>query len=116
MPKVLVVEDNDSIRQLYERILMRYEITSVDDAEKAFKALEFDAFDLVILDMHLPTISGLEILKHIRQFPRHQQVPVFAISADDRMKFKAQSLGIQLWMTKPIELEDLILAVRQCVG
>src|SRR5687768_3093281 len=115
MPKLLLVEDDTSIRLLYERIFLNYEVLSASDAEKAFKALEFSTFDLVILDMHLRLVSGIEILRHLRQFPRHENVPVFAVSADDTLRFKAQELGVQLWMTKPIEIEDLILAVQRCV-
>jgi len=116
MNKILLVEDNIHLLQLYELLFISYDVTSARDAEKAFQSLEFNTFNLVILDLHLPTISGLEILQHIRQFPRHEQVAVFVVSADDKLKHRVQEIGIQLWMTKPIEIKDLILAVRQCIG
>lgn len=115
LAKILLVEDNDSTRLLYERILVDHDVVSTDNADHTFEMLESEPFDLVILDMHLPTVQGLDILRSMRSFPEYAQVPVIAISSDDRLRVEAQGVGIQTWITKPIKVEELIKAVDALV-
>jgi CheY-like chemotaxis protein len=116
LARILLVEDNDSTRLLYERILVDHVVTSTDSADHTFEMLDSEPFDLVILDMHLPTVQGLDILRSMRSFPEYASVPVVAISSDDRLREHAQDIGIQQWITKPIKVEDLINAVNRLVG
>jgi DNA-binding response OmpR family regulator len=116
LAKILLVEDNDSTRLLYERILVEHDVVSTDNADHTFEMLDAEPFDLVILDMHLPTVQGMDILRSMRSFPEYANVPVIAISSDDRLRYEAQDIGIQNWITKPIKVEDLIKAVNQAVG
>ena len=113
MAKILLVEDNDNIRQLYERLLFKYEVVGVTDGQQACQALDLDRFDLVVLDMYLPEISGLQVLKRIRISPHYRHTPVFVISSDDQLEKDAQNLGIQLWMTKPIDVRVLLDAIQR---
>jgi DNA-binding response OmpR family regulator len=108
MGHVLIVEDNPDIGLLYQRALMRHEHTIVRTAEHAYKALEKHSYDLIILDMHLPEDSGLQVLEHIREGKADKQTPVLVISADDLLRKSCEKFGIQAWMTKPIELDKFM--------
>ena len=79
MPRVLVVDDDDAIRDtLYELLSEEYVCQTAETAEKAFARLEADAYDVVLTDISMPGLSGLELLGHIRQkFP---DTPVIIIS------------------------------------
>lgn len=108
MGHVLIVEDNSDIGTLYTRALFSHEHTIVRNAEAALELLKDNHYDLIILDMHLPNKPGIEVLKHIRHNLQDKDTPVFAISADDLMRQPCEEIGIQAWMTKPIELDKLM--------
>lgn len=71
MVKILVVEDDEMINQVVTEFLMEknYEVVSVKDGEEALEEFELQHFDLLLLDIMLPSISGVDILK---KFVRHQ--------------------------------------------
>ena len=73
-------------------------------------------YDLIILDMHLAEMSGLHLLEHIRTQPEGEKVKVLVISADDLLKPKCEALGIQAWMTKPIEIDVFMDTVDRWVN
>src|SRR5258705_10488007 len=95
MPKILVVDDDDTIRDtLYELLSEEYLCQTAETAEKAFASLEADSYDVVLTDISMPGLSGLELLGHLRQkFP---DTPVIMISgladqddAEDRITLVA---------------------------
>lgn len=108
MGHVLIIEDNADISTLYQRALFSYQHTLLDNAEAALEILKKQKFDLIILDMHLPERSGLMVLDYVRRQLNDQTTPIFAISADDLLRRKCEAIGIQAWMTKPVELDVLM--------
>ncbi|MCQ3929173.1 MAG: hypothetical protein DPW16_01845 [Chloroflexi bacterium] len=116
MQHILIVEDNRDIAALYQRALFKYQHTLVSSAEKALEKLKDQTYDLIILDLHLAEMSGLHLLEHIRTQPDGEKVKVFAISADDLLKPKCEALGIQAWMTKPIEIDVFMETVDRWVN
>ena len=115
MGKILIVEDNADIGILYTRALFNHEHKLINNAEDAMKLLPDEKFDLIILDMHLPEASGLQFLEYLRRQLEDTATPVFAISADDLQRGKCEALGIQAWMTKPIELDKLMDTAAQLI-
>lgn len=113
MGQILIIEDNADISMLYQRALFGHQHVIAPSAEEAVQKLETDRFDLIILDMHLPGQDGLTVLKHIRQTAEDHETPVFAISADDLYRIQCEDLGIQAWMTKPIEVDVLMETARR---
>lgn len=116
MAHILIVEDNSDIAALYQRALLRYEHTIATSAEKAIDILAEKTFDLVILDMHLPEKSGVSVLEYIRAHPDRKHLKVFVISADDLMREECRKLGIEGWLTKPIEVDELMLSVANLLS
>ncbi len=116
MAQILIVEDNTDIATLYQRALMFHQHTLASSAERALEILLEKSFDLVILDMHLPEKPGIVVLDYIRHSEKHKSTKVFAISADDLMREECRKLGIEAWMTKPIEVDELITKVMSLVA
>src|ERR1044071_4954895 len=79
MERVLVVDDDETIRDtLYELLSEKYFCQTAETAEKALARLEADTYDVVLTDISMPGLSGLELLGHVlQQFP---QTPVIMIS------------------------------------
>lgn len=109
MARILIVEDTVELVTLYKRAFRQHKVTAVGTAWDAIATLERDhGFELVVLDMHLPEVSGMVVLQHIRKMPAGKGLNVFVISADDSLRSRAELVGIQHWMTKPVELDELM--------
>ncbi|MBF0775859.1 DNA-binding response regulator [Streptococcus azizii] len=111
MSKILVVEDDVTINQVICEFLREhdYQVISVMDGGEALECFEKENFDLVILDIMLPTVSGLDVLKEIR---KSSQVPVMMLTAldDEYTQLVSFNHSISDYVTKPFS--PLILIKR----
>ena len=123
--KVLVVDDHATNRRILEEILKSWEMEAelVESGSAAIAALEAAAqtsagsaespFDLVLMDLMMPEMDGLETVAIIRENAAFAQVPVLLLSSADRAGFsaRARSLGIARSLIKPIKQSDLLEAI-----
>ena len=123
--KVLVVDDHATNRRILEEILKSWEmeVELVESGSAAIAALEAAAqtsagsaespFDLVLMDLMMPEMDGLETVTTIRENAAFAQVPVLLLSSADRAGFsaRARSLGIARSLIKPIKQSDLLEAI-----
>ncbi|HQK48509.1 MAG TPA: response regulator, partial [Syntrophales bacterium] len=111
---ILVVDDEESICQSLRGILSDegYEVRTAGSGEDALKAIEEDVPDLVLLDIWLPGMDGLEALKIIKA--ETPQVPVIMMSGHGTIEtaVKATKLGAFDFIEKPISLEKVVLLVN----
>lgn len=116
MPKVLVVDDDETIRDtLYELLSDNYFCQTAETAEKAFARLEADSYDVVLTDISMPGLSGLELLGNVRQkFPT---TPVIIISGigDQEHAQGLIRLGAFDFLLKPFSLEVVEKSVSRAV-
>jgi len=107
--RILVVEDDDTLRRVTQLQLEKkgYSIAAAGDASQALKILESEHQDLVISDLHLPGMSGLELLKRIRA--KHPETEVVMITAFGTVvtAVEAMKFGAYDYVTKPIHLFEL---------
>src|SRR5688572_23181367 len=111
MASIVIVEDNPDIAMLYERVLMGHKTHIFQNTADAKAHLATEHPDLTILDMHLPGESGIAVLDYIRSDDRLKNTPVLGISADDMQSEQAKSKGINAFLTKPIDIDQMILTV-----
>ncbi|MDE2810074.1 MAG: response regulator [Gemmatimonadota bacterium] len=115
--KVLVVDDHATNRRILEEILKSWEMEAelVESGSAAIAALEAAArpFDLVLMDLMMPEMDGLETVAIIRENAAFAQVPVLLLSSADRAGYSARSrsLGIARSLIKPIKQSDLLEAI-----
>jgi two-component system response regulator PilR (NtrC family) len=116
MARVLVVDDDDTIRDtLYELLSEQFICQTAETAEKAFARLEADSYDVVLTDISMPGLSGLELLGHIRQkFP---DTPVIIISgiSDQEHAQGLIKLGAFDFLLKPFSLEVVERSVQRAI-
>jgi two-component system alkaline phosphatase synthesis response regulator PhoP len=117
MEKICIVEDEKSLADLIalNLELEGYEVTVISNGRKAMdRVTDLKRFDLIILDVMLPEVSGFEICKAIRQ---HHTVPVLFLSAkgttEDRVA--GLKLGANDYLSKPFDLEELLLRVQNLI-
>ena len=116
MPKILIVDDDDAIRDtLYELLSEHYVCQTAETAEKAVARLEADIYDVVLTDISMPGLSGLELLGHIRQ--KFSDTPVIIISGigDQEHAQGLIKLGAFDFLLKPFKLEVVEKSVRRAV-
>jgi DNA-binding NtrC family response regulator len=116
MPRVLVVDDDETIRDtLYELLSEEYVCQTAETAEKAFARLEADSYDVVLTDISMPGLSGLELLGHIRQ--KFSDTPVIIISGigDQEHAQGLIRLGAFEFLLKPFSLEVVEKSVQRAV-
>ncbi len=116
MPKILVVDDDEIIRDtLYELLSEDYLCQTAETAEKAFARLEADSYDVLLTDISMPGLSGLELLGHVRQ--RFPNTPVIIISGiGDREHAQGLiKLGAFDFLLKPFSLEVVEKSVKRAL-
>ena len=110
--KILVVEDNKKLLQTIEKeIIKHFEVKCCEDGEEALYLIKQGIYDLVVLDLMLPSLSGLEVLKNIRK--DHIDTPVLILTAKESLdeKMEAFSIGANDYLTKPFYMEELIARI-----
>ncbi|MCP4406905.1 MAG: response regulator [Gammaproteobacteria bacterium] len=111
---ILVAEDNETNQKVIKGILERAEhrVSLVGDGEQALDALENEdcLFDLIILDMNMPSMTGLEVFKAYRFIDTSADVPVVILSADATCETKqaCQDAGVSSFLTKPVDARKLL--------
>lgn len=117
---ILNLEDNQDIAGLINLVLRRApaDVINVQNADEAWVAIDQQIPDLILLDMMLPGISGLDFLSQIRQDGRLSNTPVIVISirADANYRSRAQELGVARYLLKPFSPAVLRQEVEQALG
>lgn len=112
--KVLIVEDDPLLSSGLLVALRRasYTVEHVDDGPAAIEALAHTQFDVVVLDLGLPTLDGTEVLKVLRS--SENPIPVLVLSARDSTRDRVQGLdlGADDYLVKPFELDELLARLR----
>ena len=108
LARVLVVEDNPDFGDLMRILLARYHIEGVikTSGEKALACLSKETFDLILLDIALPGMNGLEVCHQIKESPRWKHIPVIFVSGQPSVAYKreAKRLGAVDYIEKPFDL------------
>jgi CheY-like chemotaxis protein len=112
MPRqVLIVDDDPITRMVYSRIIARLDcaVRSVASAQQALEELQRQAYDLVILDAHLPDMHGAEIARAVRRGPHANDTRIIAVSTDDRdsnVRLLSEA-GVDEFAVKPLTADQL---------
>ncbi len=118
--KILVVEDEQPIRKLIDLNLRleNHEVVTAADGLEALQQIEEGRPDLIILDIMLPGLDGWEVLKHLRQTPHLQDVPVVVLTAlvQDADIIRGWQLGADEYITKPFSPVALVKTVQMVLN
>ena len=113
---ILIVEDEKKISRFLELELTHegYEVDKAYDGKEALEKLENNSYDLVVLDIMLPKINGMTVLRRLRKF---SSIPVIMLTAKDDTMDKVMGLdsGADDYLTKPFEIEELFARIRVCL-
>lgn len=112
--KLLIVEDQNELRNILKKRLNDegYVLDAAADGEEAWDYIEFTDYDAIILDIMIPKINGLEILKRIRN--KNNGTPVLLLTARDSIedRVKGLDMGADDYLVKPFSFEELLARIR----
>jgi two-component system chemotaxis response regulator CheY len=112
LKKVLVVDDSALIHQMYKMVLMRYRCTIVA-AMNGQEALDMIAknpdTDLLLVDINMPVMNGLEFIKKVKDFGTYDHIPIVIVSTEGKEEDtkRGLALGAAGYVTKPVQPSDL---------
>ena len=113
MEKILIIEDEEKLARFIELELEHegYEVFKAVDGREGLALFEASSFDLILLDIMLPALNGIEVLRRIRQA---SDIPVILLTARDAVVDKVTGLdgGADDYITKPFAIEELLARIR----
>jgi two-component system, chemotaxis family, chemotaxis protein CheY len=120
MPKtILIVDDSESIREVVCFTLENegYNVLSAVDGKDALRYLDGKAIDLIITDLHMPEMDGIELIKEVRKMTAYQRIPILFLTTESQAtrKMEAKEAGATGWIIKPFVPAKLIAALNKVI-
>lgn len=114
---VLIVEDTEDDALMMSHVieeLLHLKATVVNDGYQAIKAATQQHFDLILVDMHIPRLTGNQVAHVIRRMEQYKHIPIIAITAYDHAEMRKASLGsgCDIYLTKPVDIDTLVEIVQ----
>ncbi len=118
--KILVLEDEPAVQTLIYKQLMAqgFEVTVAGDGLDGLMKLESVKPDLIICDVMMPNLDGMEFVKAIKGHNNTQKIPVIFLTAktDPRSMIDGINVGARFYVTKPFQLDDLLAKISRALG
>jgi len=120
MAKILAVDDMRSMRELVKSVLEKrgHEVLTADDGSTALDTAKQQSVDLVISDINMPNINGIDLVAELRKLPSYRKTPILMLTTEDapEKKADARNNGANGWIQKPFSPERLVAAVAKTLG
>jgi two-component system, OmpR family, KDP operon response regulator KdpE len=115
--RVLIVDDEPAIRRLLRISLSAhgYTVLEAEDGEAGFGMHQRNTLDVLLLDLGLPRLGGLDVLKKVRANGSHVPVIVLSSHADERTKVAALDAGADDYVVKPFDMDELLARIRAAI-
>jgi DNA-binding response OmpR family regulator len=115
--RILVVDDEPHIARIIQLKLQegQYEVEACHDGAQALERLRRpDRFDVILLDIMMPRVSGLDVLASLRSLPQHSDTPVIMLTAkgQETDRSRAAALGVSDFLTKPFSPKKLLARIE----
>jgi len=118
--KILIADDEAVVLEILAKRLVQagYEVVSAHDGEEAWKKIQSDSPDVIVLDLTMPKKDGLEILKVLRANPSKKYQPVIIVSGRKELEDlqKGYELEADHYLVKPCNVEDILKAVKLMIA
>lgn len=111
---ILLAEDDRELRRLYRSVLVKhgYNVAEADNGRQALLVLEEEHIDMLICDAMMPEIDGYELAKSVREFNKMIPIMMVTVLGDYQYKEKGFGIGIDDYLVKPIDVNEMILRVK----
>lgn len=114
---ILLVDDNSVAQTVVRQFLRRgrYESVCVDNGPAAIETCKSTQFDLILMDLQMPGMSGLEVTEKLRKLPHYDRVPIVALTANasDEYRQLCKQAGMQGFLSKPVQCDELLVSISR---
>lgn len=119
MKKILAVDDSSSVRQMVNFTLSSagYSVVDALDGKDGLSKAKTDKFDMVITDLNMPNLDGIEMIAEIRKLPGYSFVPILMLTTESQAEKKdaGRKAGATGWIVKPFNAEQLLTTLRKLI-
>jgi two-component system, chemotaxis family, chemotaxis protein CheY len=116
---ILIVDDSESIREVVSFTLESegFKVLVGVDGKDALRFLDGNAIDLIITDLHMPVMNGIELIKEVRRMENYSRVPILFLTTESQTakKMEAKEAGATGWIIKPFVPAKLVAAINKVI-
>jgi two-component system, chemotaxis family, chemotaxis protein CheY len=116
---ILIADDSESVREVVSYTLENagYKVLIGTDGQDALKHLNGSPIDLVVTDLHMPNMDGIELIKSIRANTNYQYIPILFLTTESQQnkKEEAKAAGATGWIVKPFVPEKLLTTIQKVI-
>lgn len=116
---ILIVDDAEELREFLNlNLLQKYNVVTSKNGQQALELLADTPVDLIMLDIIMPVMDGIETLEALKSHAQYQQIPVIMITADESMETAMSCLqkGACSYVTKPYEMDHVFSQIEYCLN
>ncbi len=119
MAKILIVDDSTSMRKMVKFALETagHEVADAADGKQGLQAAQRNRFDMIITDMNMPEMDGIELSRSLRAQPTYKFTPIIMLTTEGQSdkKEEGKAAGVTGWMVKPFQPDKLIGVVNKVI-
>ncbi|MFQ3211698.1 response regulator [Candidatus Njordibacter sp. Uisw_039] len=120
MTKILAVDDSASMRQMVVFTLQSagYEVVEAADGQQALDLAKGASFDLVLSDVNMPVMDGIELVRELRQLEAYKYTPILMLTTETSgdKKMAGKGAGATGWVVKPFNPDKLLATIKKVIG
>ncbi len=118
--RIMTADDSTSVRQMVSFTLKQsgYEVVEAADGRAALTAIAASPVDMLITDLNMPGLDGIELIREVRKDPRCRFIPIIMLTTESQgaKKQEGKSAGATGWIVKPFKPEQLLAVVKKVLG
>jgi two-component system chemotaxis response regulator CheY len=115
--RILAVDDSATMRQLIRMTLTRagFEVVEAEDGAKGLQKATAETFDMVLSDVNMPNMGGMDMLRNLRKMAQYKFTPIVLVTTESQLEKKAEGkqAGATGWIVKPFEPQQLLAVVQK---
>lgn len=119
MTKILAVDDSNSIREMVVFILKDagFDVDEAHDGQQALQSAQKKQYDLILSDVNMPNMGGIELVEQLRQLSSYRFTPILMITTEStaEKKLEGKKAGATGWIVKPFQPEHLLATVKRVI-
>lgn len=117
---ILTAEDSSSLRSLMSSTLQDagYEVIEADDGQQALERLADEEIDMLITDLNMPRLDGIDLIREVRKKPANRFLPIVMLTSETQnsRRQEGKQAGASAWIQKPFKPEQLLKVVQMVLG
>ena len=118
--KIMTVDDSTSVRQMVSFTLKEagYDVVEARDGKDALSKIGITDLNLIVTDLNMPNMDGIELIRNIRKEPKYKFTPIIILTTESQSekKMEGKAAGATGWIVKPFQPDQLISVIKKVIG